>query len=197
MGIDLGRSKKVIAFNNVTFLTFFALINFFSGVFMSWDSLADRAERGPWHAGCAIVVVVLALMIPLGIVGWLLGWFTEAAQVAQEEFGPRAMLKKYEWFKDASATLDKKAADIKVYETRMKNLEEQYKGVARSNWPRDERETFNQWSTELAGIKASYNQLAASYNAAHSKINWTFADVGSVPAGGKPLPREFRSYEIQ
>lgn len=60
----------------------------------------------------------------------MFGWFGEAAKVAQEQFGPEALLSKYEWFKDASAGLDKKQADLGVYQARLKSLQGSLQGGA-------------------------------------------------------------------
>lgn len=119
----------------------------------------------------------------------------EAADVAHEEFGPRALLTKYEWFKDAAAQLDKKKADIKVYNSRLKLLVEAYDGAKRSEWTKEDREQHNLWSTEVAGVRASYNMLAAEYNSQMSKFNWQFTNAGQLPQGAtEPLPREFKPY---
>jgi hypothetical protein len=144
--------------------------------------------------------IVLGILALFGIIvlGSLLGWFNEGAKVAQEEFGPRAMLQKYEWFKDAAAQLEKKQADIAVYDSRLTGMKEAYTGVVKSAWPRDEREQFNIWVSELAGVKASYNSLAAEYNAQMAKFNWRFANKGDLPKGAEnPLPREFKPYTMQ
>jgi len=37
----------------------------------------------------------------------------------QQEFKPSTLLKKYEYFKDLSAAVDKKRADIKMYQTKL------------------------------------------------------------------------------
>lgn len=160
---------------------------------MSWESY--DSTRGPSHLGFKI----LALIVGLGVVaipaGFFLGWFGEAAQVAREELGPKALRAKYEWFKNASAALGKKIADIKVYESRLNSLMDAYKGVSRKDWPRDDREQFSIWQSECAGVKASYNSLAAEYNAQMAKINWAFANVGSMPDGSmQSLPREYKPY---
>lgn len=119
----------------------------------------------------------------------------EAYQVAREETGPRALLRKYEWFKDAAAQLDKKMADIEVYENKLILLEKAYEGTPRKDWPRSDLEQFNLWAVELAGLKASYNSLAAQYNSNMAKINYAFTNVGDLPPGAvEPLPREFRDY---
>ena len=108
------------------------------------------------------------------------------------------MLEKYEWFKDAAAQLDKKQADITVYNGRITEMNTTYKDLARQNWPREDREQYNIWSSEVAGVKASYNTLAAEYNAQMAKFNWRFANAGDLPKGAdKPLPREFKPYIAQ
>ena len=163
---------------------------------------AERAlEDARWSAGRVIFKIILPAMIAvvlLGIVGNALGWFGEAAQVAREQFSPREMLRKYEQFKDMKAQLDKKKADIAVFEGRVKAQDEAYTGVARKDWPRDEREQRSVWESEVAGVKASFNSLAADYNANMAKFNWRFANQGMLPEGAtEPLPREFAPYVAQ
>lgn len=151
---------------------------------------------GRFAAKAFLVFVLFSL--GFGIVGSVFNWFGEAKQVAQKEFGPSAMLQKYEWFKDAAAQLEKKQADIGVYEGRVKSQDEAYKGVARKDWPRDDREQRSIWESEVAGAKASYNSLAAEYNAQMAKFNWSFANIGELPKGAtEPLPREFKPYTTQ
>lgn len=161
----------------------------------SWDDYDRAAEKGPFQIGFLILGTLLVFSVVIGVVGYGLGWFSEAAQVAQEEFGPRAMLEKYEWFKDAAAQLDKKRADIRVYKSRISHMKEDYKDVKRLDWPRSDREQFNLWRTEVAGVIASYNGLAAEYNSQMAKFNWRFANRGELPQGAtEPLPREFKPY---
>lgn len=150
-----------------------------------------------WFAFKACLWAMLVIL-GLGAVGWGLGWFGEMAQVAHEQFGSRASLAKYEEFKNISAHLDKKAADIKILEGRMTAMDATYKDVQRIKWPREDREQYNLWSSEVAGVKASYNQLAAEYNANMAKFNYAFANVGELPKGAvTPLLREFRTYVTQ
>ncbi len=119
----------------------------------------------------------------------------ETVEVAYDEFGPKAALAKYSWLKDAAAQLDKKRADMKVYDVRLKSQDEAYTGTPRAKWPRDEREQRAIWESEAAGIRASYNDLAAQYNAQMAKFNWRFANVGDLPPGAtEALPREFKPY---
>ena len=164
----------------------------------SWSSYESAAKRGPGAIAVRVILFVVGIVVLISAIGYGLGWFGEAARVTQEEFGPRAMLEKYEWFKDAAAQLEKKQADITVYNGRMTAMNETYKDLARQKWPREDREQYNVWSSEVAGVKASYNSLAAEYNAQMAKFNWRFANVGELPKGAdRPLPREFKPYTTQ
>lgn len=160
-----------------------------------WSSYEEAAKRGPMPI-FRKVLITLAIMTALAtLVGIPLGWYHQAAKIAVTEFGPEQMLKKYEWFKDAAAQLDKKRADIEVYQSRLTNMEVTYEDVSRLNWPREDREQYNTWQSEVAGVKASYNSLAAEYNAQMAKFNWRFTNVGDLPAGAtEPLPREYKPY---
>jgi hypothetical protein len=148
-----------------------------------------------------IIVLVIAF-----IIGWITfsvinkgcAWVGKAAVVAEEQVDPSLLLKRYEWFKNVAAECDKKLADVQVYKTRLKNMEEDYTGTPRKDWDRTDKEQFNLWEQEVAGVIASYNSLAAEYNAAMSKINYSFTNVGSLPKGAAdPLPREVKPYQYQ
>lgn len=144
-----------------------------------------------WMFGLGIPVLIV-----LSVTGAVLGWFGEAQQVAREEFGPREMLRKYEWFKDAAAGLDKKVADISMYDSRIAKLEEDWKDTPRKEWPKDVRTRLDQWEAYRIGIRSSYNMLAADYNAQMAKFNWRFAEAGRLPEGATtPLPREYKPYQ--
>jgi hypothetical protein len=119
-----------------------------------------------------------------------------AIDVVQEQTEAHELLRKYEWFKDASAQLDKKKADIAVYQARFQALKDAYPNNPRSEWSREDREQTNIWEGEVAGVEASYNALAADYNAAMAKINYRFCNVGTLPKGAdQPLPREYKPYD--
>ena len=118
-------------------------------------------------------------------------WMNRAANVAEQELDPAFLLRKYEWFKDAAAQLNKKVADIKVYNVRVNSLLK----INRADMDRADKEQLGLWQTELAGVTASYNSLAAEYNAQMAKINWRFCNVGQLPKGAEEtLPREFAPY---
>ncbi len=131
-----------------------------------------------------------------GALGFGCGFYDNGLQVAKKEFYPDALLRKYEWFKDASAALDKKQADIRVFTAELKDLVDQYDGAPRRTWAREDREQYSVLASQVAGIKASYNSLAAEYNAEMVKFNWRFTNVGDMPPGAStPLPREYKPYE--
>jgi len=134
-----------------------------------------------------IVALLVGLLLILVVVGPVLNWMGKASTVVQEELDPRTLLNRYEWFKDTAARLDSMKANIHVYEARLKNP---------PTTDRLDREQRNQWTNEVAGLRAAYNKLAAEYNAAMAKINYRFCNAGGLPQGADTvLPREFRSYE--
>ena len=141
-----------------------------------------------------IIIGICAVIIIMGL-AWILGFMGNAAQVAQKEYYPDAMLKKYEWFKDASSQLDNKVATIKVFESKSDNLKKSYGNKTRDQWAREDREAYNNQQNEISGVKASYNSLAAEYNSQMVKFNWKFTNIGDLPPGADtPLPREYKPY---
>ena len=145
-----------------------------------------------WHT---IAILVLIGLFALFTIGEISRYIRNLSDTAFEEFSPEALLEKYEWFKDASAQLDKKLADIKVYSGRTENMNEAYKGVPRNQWARTDLDDYNIWTSEVSGIKASYNSLAGEYNSQMAKFNYRFANVGELPKGAtEPLPREYKPY---
>lgn len=144
-----------------------------------------------------LFVVGLLLFIPLRGCAVVNNVANNAARAVEEQLDARTLIKRYEWFKNASAQLDKKKADMVVYEKRFALLKEAYAGKPRAEWAREDREQFNLWSTEVAGIEASYNTLAAEYNAAMAKINYRWTNYGAMPDGStNPLPKEFKPYSL-
>jgi hypothetical protein len=162
----------------------------------NWNNLDPERSRGPVRYGVRLIVLFFTLFCFGGVLSYTAGWFSDAGKVVKEEFSPSTLLKKYEWFKDASAQLDAKVANIDAAQKRLNVLEEQYEGVSRGQWTRADVEQFNLWQTEVAGLKANYNSLAAQYNAAMVKFNYRFTNVGDLPAGAsEPLPRQYKPYQ--
>lgn len=160
-----------------------------------WDEYQRATERGPWPAFWKVLGALVAMGFVVGLVGSAFSWWGNAKQTAFEQFSASALLKKYEWFKDAHAALDAKVATIKVYDQRLSHGVRDY-GSDHSKWPRDVREQAAIWESEQAGIVASYNDLAAQYNAQMAKFNYRFTNRGDLPAGAsEPLPREYAPYQ--
>lgn len=160
-----------------------------------WRDYQSASERGPWPIFWKVLGGLVALSLVLGLVGSAFSWWGNAKQTAFEQFSASALLKKYEWFKDAHAALDAKVATIKLYEQRLAHATRGY-GTDHSKWPRDVREQTAIWESEQTGIVASYNDLAATYNAQMAKFNYRFANRGDLPAGAsEPLPREYAPYQ--
>ncbi len=135
------------------------------------------------------------IIIAIALVSTSCRYIGDAQDTAFKEFKASTLLKKYEWFKDAAAQLDKKVADISVYEVRINELKADYDGKPRSEWAREDREQVSVWNSEVAGVKASYNLLASEYNAQMAKFNWAFCNAGTLPAGATaPLPRDYKPY---
>ena len=140
-----------------------------------------------------IGIGILAFLILIGF--WVIGkgcWYAErTVQVIQQETDPVVLQQKYEWFKNALAQLDKKRADIQIYEGKIKAFE----SITDGNMDRTDKENFMIWQQEMLGVKASYNGLAAEYNAQMAKWNWRFTNRGDLPKGAtETLPREVRKY---
>lgn len=116
---------------------------------------------------------------------------------AYKEFKPEELLRKYEWFKDASSQCEQKLATLQTYESRFSNLKKEYgaDSLKRKNWDRTDREQWNVWQSEYLGMKASYNDLSGQYNSAMAKFNYGFCNAGQMPMGSmQPLPKEFKPY---
>jgi len=144
------------------------------------------------------ILIVLAIVGIIGIVcvfAVIMFFAGGAAKVAANELEPSVLQQKYEWFKDASAQLDAKIANIEVYQGRINRLQNTYNGTPRNQWNRADIDQINLYESEVGGIKASYNSLAATYNAEMVKWNWRFTNVGDLPQGStKVLPREYKPY---
>lgn len=129
-------------------------------------------KTGLWFLGLGVLIIAIA---------FLLGMFGDATQTVHKEYSASALLKKYEAFKDMSAAIDKKRADIELYKEQ----------IAGETDPVEK----NQLKAEMRGIISVHNQLCADYNAQMSKFNYRFTNKGDLPATNlEPLPREIKPY---
>lgn len=124
-------------------------------------------------------------------------YVNNGVETAYQEFKPSELLRKYEWFKDASAQCDAKLATLGVYESRFDDMKESYgpDSLNRRVWDRSDKEQWNIWESEYSGVKASYNDLASQYNSSMAKFNYRFCNTGGLPEGQtEVLPREYKPY---
>lgn len=98
---------------------------------------------------------------------------TKVAKVAQQEFGAEASIKKYEWFKTTAEQIKVKYIDIALFENSMTFCN-------KNDLSRVAEEKCMIKEQELLGIKSSYNDLVAEYNAQSSKFNWSLYNVDDL-----------------
>lgn len=111
---------------------------------------------------------------------------SSTSDVIHKEFNAGALLKKYEYFKDLSAAIDKKRADIGMYQSEISGM---------TSDDKDDKFYIQQRKSELLGIISMHNELCSEYNAAMSKFNYRFTNAGDLPASNlTPLPREIKPY---
>ncbi len=108
-----------------------------------------------------ISVAVIFGLILLSFLSLGIRMCNNGQKVIYDQFKPEELLRKYEWFKDCSASLDAKVSTLGTYESRFGSLKKMYgaDSLSRSKWNRDDREQWNVWESEYLGIKASYNDL--------------------------------------
>lgn len=144
------------------------------------------------------LLLATVLLCAVALIATSCRYANDASDTLYEETKASTLLKKYEYFKDVAAALDAKIASITVLENGIKSFKDEYEGQPRSKWAREDREEYNLKSEELAGLKLSFNTLAADYNAQMAKINWAFCNVGTLPKGAtQPLPRDYKQYLTQ
>jgi len=145
---------------------------------LNLNSYEKAAGKGPGALLWKVFLLMLTASIVLGITGYALGWFGEAAQVAKEEFGPRAMLDKYEWFINQANSVEKMDRDVTLYENRVKSIEQQYAGYGKNmaQWPPHIQVQYNrekqQAREDLIAVASQRNNLVRDYNSQSEKFNW-------------------------
>ena len=75
---------------------------------------------------------------------------SSGTEVVEKEFNAGALLKKYEYFKDVSAAIDKKRADIDMYQSEISTMTVEDK---------EDKFYLQQRKSELLGIISVHNDL--------------------------------------
>lgn len=134
-------------------------------------------KEGTWAIG-KIITWIVGLSIVLGSVGYVLGWFSDTAQVAKDEFGPKAAMQKYEWFIDQANRIQKMDQDIINLRSKKESVSTQFETDygKKKDWDVITKATYqkeiNLATEQLNTTIAQRNGLAADYNAASEKFNW-------------------------
>lgn len=111
----------------------------------------------------------------------------DTRKTIENQFKPSTLLKKYEEFKNISAAIDAKRADIEVYKSDLKAYKEPIS--------KEERFYYEQKKSEMTGLIMIHNKLCENYNARMAKFNYRFTNAGDLPASNlTPLPREYKPY---
>jgi hypothetical protein len=133
-----------------------------------------------------IIFYFVGLLMLLVILNSIARSCNDTANVIHKEFGASALLKKYEYFKDLSAAIDKKRADIEMYQSEISGM---------TAIDKDDKFYIQQRKSELLGIISMHNSLCSEYNSAMSKFNYRFTNAGDLPETNlTPLPREYKPY---
>jgi len=122
---------------------------------------------------------VLGIGIVISIIGYGLGWFGEAAQVAKDELGPKRAAEKYTWFLQQAKYVKEADANIRIYRQKDTVITKQYERdygtnhktwdmLASQNYQKDVRTNRDQLSAAIA----ARNNLVADYNAASANFLW-------------------------
>lgn len=144
--------------------------------------------EAPWTIwkGFTHIALPLIAVIALGsIVTRSLGWWGEAADTAQQELGPKAMLKKYEWFVDQSSRIAQMDANVDLYAKRVAGVDTQYAsyGADKTAWPPTIQMQYNRDRSiardDLVAVVALRNGIVREYNAQSEKFNWKLFNAKS------------------
>lgn len=133
-----------------------------------------------------IILGIIGLMF-LGVCG---RYCNDASETVFKETKASTVLVRYEWFKDAYNQLQAKKADIEVQKATIAAMDKKYVGVKPNDWSTADVNNYNTAVQALAGIKMSYNSLAAEYNSNMSKVNYVFC---KPTEGREALPQEFKT----
>ncbi|KKT41612.1 MAG: hypothetical protein UW88_C0008G0002 [Candidatus Collierbacteria bacterium GW2011_GWD2_45_10] len=144
-------------------------------------------------------IVIFVLMLALGVLGSVLGWWIdEAGDVVKEEFGPKAALEKYEWFVYQANAIAKADSDIALFEQRLVDIETQYTstyGEDKTKWMPSTQAQYNHEMQiardDLMAIVSNRNGLVKDYNTESQKFNWApFKGRADYP------PESFLDYKV-
>ena len=125
-------------------------------------------------------------------------WFSEAEDVGMEQYGPKAMLGKYEWFINQNNAIQKMNNDILIYKKAHNNVKINYvqNYGEPSKWDLAIKtmynKEFNDTKLTYISIVSQRNNLVKDYNSQSEKFNWsTFKTRTDCP------PESIEEYAIE
>jgi len=134
----------------------------------------------------------------IGVVGFALGWFGNAGQVANQELSPSALLAKYRLMLGQQNSLEELNKNILVYQTQLDSISTEYlPNTTRSNWAESDRQQYNNIQNAVSASKITFNNLAEKYNQEQKDMFYAFCNVANLPSGATVvLNREYVPYAI-
>lgn len=123
--------------------------------------------------------MIIGFSILASIVGYASGWFKEAGQVAQEQFGPRGALSKYEWFRDKNESI----IGVKIKTKNAKADLEAFTAAAgpRDKWTFEDKQEWARLSAVATATKNILSEMVAEYNANSKKFNYEAFRANDLP----------------
>lgn len=128
-----------------------------------------------------VALLFIGCIIALSGISYVAGWFGQAADVAQEEFGPRAALQKYEWFKDQAAAIKTAELSRDQFKSSLKDLEEKQEKAPDAISRQLMEGNVTNARNDLTAFEANLKNLKEEFNAASAKFNWSAFKDSDIP----------------
>lgn len=134
-------------------------------------------------AVAATVIIIFALACGI----FALTTCGEAAEVAREEAGPRAMRDKYRWFKQQHERISKARQDITTFEKSVDGVKAKYEVYGEpKDWAPSISHQYNteleRATVDLKAIVSNHDNMVRDYNAASADFMWEKFDTeGDLP----------------
>lgn len=149
---------------------------------MSWKSLEDAAERGPFgfaaKVGCGTILLVTFFGICISVIGFGLNPFKQAGRIIDRTIDADNVLANYEWFKQRHEDIGAIDEKIVIQQEAVDAFAEA--AGPRETWHREDREEHARLSVVVAGLKQQRADIAAEYNARSRMMNRSIFKAGDV-----------------
>lgn len=127
-----------------------------------------------------LFVIIGIILLGMLITASSCRWVNDGVETAHQEYDPSAMLKKYEWFKNQSARIQKMDQDIANAKTLRDGIKAQFEadnGKDHKSWDPVTRKQYQdkvdlQDQMVMANV-SQRNSVVADYNAQSAKFNWS------------------------